>query len=181
MKNNFLLLALFMGGLALAGCASDETKPDDAAPADQAKPAETAGADQDAVTGTVQGGDQPGAAGDAGGAAAGSPQDRVVHFAFDSDSVDAENRAIVEANANYLTSNPNAHVTLAGHTDERGTREYNLALGERRAKSVERMLRLLGVPADRISITSFGEEKPLESGQSESAWAQNRRVEFQYR
>lgn len=181
MKNKFLLLAVFVGGLALAGCASDETKPEDAAPADQAKPAETAGADQGAVTGTVQGGDQPGAAGDAGGAAAGSPQDRVVHFAFDSDSVDAQNRAIVEANANYLNSNPSARVTLAGHTDERGTREYNLALGERRAKSVERMLRLLGVPADRMSTTSFGEEKPLESGQSDSAWAQNRRVEFQYR
>ena len=105
---------------------------------------------------------------------------RRVYFAFDSSAVDAENRAIVEAHAAYLAANKNIKVVLEGHTDERGTREYNLALGERRAQAVERMVKALGVSADRVKNTSYGEEKALAMDHTEAAWALNRRVEIIY-
>ncbi len=106
---------------------------------------------------------------------------RRVYFAFDSSQLDDENRKIVEAHARNLAANPNIKVHLEGHCDERGTREYNLALGERRAQTVERAMRVLGVPANRLTTVSYGEEKPVAPGHDESAWAQNRRVEILYR
>jgi peptidoglycan-associated lipoprotein len=105
---------------------------------------------------------------------------RRVHFAFDSSAVDDENRAIVEAHAGYLMANKNIKVVLEGHTDERGTREYNLALGERRAEAVARMFKLLGITPDRIKTVSYGEEKPIAQGHTEGDWALNRRVEIIY-
>jgi peptidoglycan-associated lipoprotein len=105
---------------------------------------------------------------------------RRVYFTFDSSVVDEENRAIVEAHAAYLSANKNIKVVFEGHADERGTREYNLALGERRAQAVERMVRVLGVSADRIKIVSYGEEKPVAMGHDEAAWSLNRRVEIIY-
>jgi len=105
---------------------------------------------------------------------------RRVYFAFDSSAVDDENRAIVEAHAAYLAANKNVKVVFEGHADERGTREYNLALGERRAQAVERMVRVLGLPADRIKTVSYGEEKPVAMDHDESAWSLNRRVEIIY-
>ena len=79
-----------------------------------------------------------------------------------------------------MSSNPNASVVLQGHTDERGTREYNLALGERRAGSVERYLRLQGVNPSQMEVVSYGEERPAARGSNEDAFAQNRRVVFAY-
>jgi peptidoglycan-associated lipoprotein len=105
---------------------------------------------------------------------------RRVYFAFDSSSVDAESRAIIEAHAAFLSANRNIKVVFEGHTDERGTREYNLALGERRAQAVDRVAKLLGVSADRIKTVSYGEEKPVAAGHSEADWALNRRVEIIY-
>ena len=105
---------------------------------------------------------------------------RRVYFAFDSSAVDSENRAVVEAHAAYLAANKSIKVVFEGHTDERGTREYNLALGERRAKAVERMVKALGVSADRIKTVTYGEEKALASDHTEAAWALNRRVEIIY-
>jgi len=105
---------------------------------------------------------------------------RRVYFAFDSVSVDEENRAIVEAHAAYLAANKNVKVVLEGHADERGSREYNLALGERRAQAVERMVKLLGVNADRIKTVSYGEEKAIAQDHTEAAWGLNRRVEIIY-
>jgi len=107
--------------------------------------------------------------------------DRVVRFAFNSSTLDEENTRIVEEHARYLLANPNAKIRIEGHADERGTREYNLALGERRAKAVAKVLRVLGVSADRIETRSYGEEKPVAMAHNESAWAQNRRGEFVYR
>ena len=104
-----------------------------------------------------------------------------VYFAFDSSTLDDENRAIVEAHAANMANNASMKVHLEGHADERGTREYNLALGERRAQAVERVMRALGVAGNRITTTSYGEEKPLANGHDESAWRQNRRVEISYR
>lgn len=105
---------------------------------------------------------------------------RRVHFAFDSSNIDSESRAIIEAHAAHLAANPQVKLRLEGHCDERGTREYNLALGERRAQAVERLVKVLGVAAGRITAATYGEEKPLDPEHNESAWRLNRRVEILY-
>lgn len=105
---------------------------------------------------------------------------KVVRFAFDSSTLDEENTKIVQENANYLLAHPDAKIRIEGHADERGTREYNLALGERRAKAVAKVLRVLGVNSDRIETRSWGEERPMAMAHDESAWSQNRRDEFIY-
>ena len=104
-----------------------------------------------------------------------------IHFAFDSSSIDNESRAIIEAHAQNLKANPQIKVALEGNCDERGTREYNLALGERRAQAVEKLMKVLGVAANRVSTVSFGEEKGLCTEHNESCWRQNRRVEIVYK
>ena len=103
-----------------------------------------------------------------------------VHFEFDSSALDRESRALIEAHATYLATNPDVLLGLEGHADERGTREYNLALGERRGQAVRRMMRLLGVDSRRLTAISYGEENPVATGHDESAWRLNRRVEFLY-
>ncbi len=87
---------------------------------------------------------------------------------------------VLQANAKYLRSNPDARVVVEGHTDERGTPEYNIALGERRARSVARYLQNLGVDVNQISVVSYGEEKPVDPGHDESAWSKNRRAVLNY-
>ena len=104
-----------------------------------------------------------------------------VHFAFDSSTIDDEARAILEAHAAHLAANPRIKIHLEGHCDERGTREYNLALGERRAQAVERLLRVLGVAGGRVTTVSYGEEKPIAPEHNETAWRLNRRVEIVYK
>ena len=86
----------------------------------------------------------------------------------------------MQANARYLRSNPDARVVIEGHTDERGTPEYNIALGERRARSVARYMQNLGVDINQMSVVSYGEEKPVDPGHNESAWSQNRRAVLNY-
>lgn len=108
------------------------------------------------------------------------PMERLVHFEFDKTDVRAEDRGIVESNAKYLSSSNNTPVRLEGHADERGSREYNRALGERRADTVKHSLNMLGVPEQQITTLSYGEERPLDSGHDEAAWQQNRRVEMVY-
>ncbi len=105
---------------------------------------------------------------------------RVVYFAFDSSAIDAEGRQTTMAHARYLSQNPNQTVVLEGHTDERGSREYNLALGERRANAVRDLMLLNGVSPRQIQVISFGEERPVALGSDESAWRLNRRVEILY-
>jgi len=106
---------------------------------------------------------------------------RTVFFAFDESVILDEDRPILEAHAQYLSQNPGAAVTLEGHTDERGTREYNLALGEQRAISVRQFMSLLGASGQQMRTVSYGEERPATMGHNEEAWAQNRRVEIIYR
>lgn len=105
---------------------------------------------------------------------------RVVYFEYDSSAVRFEDQATLEAHAAYLGENPNVTIRLIGHTDERGSREYNLALGERRALSIRQILMLHGASVQQFQITSFGEERPDVEGFDESAWQQNRRVELIY-
>ncbi|MBK1691350.1 peptidoglycan-associated lipoprotein Pal [Ectothiorhodospira mobilis] len=105
---------------------------------------------------------------------------RVIHFGFDKDTVDAQYLDLIAAHGDYLARNPDRAVRLEGHTDERGTREYNLALGERRARAVQRMLELQGASADQIQVVSYGEEMPADPASNEAAWERNRRVEIVY-
>jgi len=105
---------------------------------------------------------------------------RVLYFDFDSSEVSAEDRSIIAAHAEYLTKNPNVSVILEGHTDERGSREYNIALGERRAKAVQQLMLLQGVGQKQLQVISFGEERPVALGHDEAAWRLNRRVEILY-
>ncbi|WP_018140609.1 MULTISPECIES: peptidoglycan-associated lipoprotein Pal [unclassified Thioalkalivibrio] len=106
--------------------------------------------------------------------------ERMVYFDFDRDEVKSEHMPMLEAHAAYLSQNPGARMRLEGHTDERGTREYNLALGERRAQSVRRVLNLNGASDDQLEVISYGEEMPVAFQQNEEAWAKNRRVELVY-
>lgn len=106
---------------------------------------------------------------------------RVVYFDYDSFVVKPEYAATLEANAKYLAANRSRRLALEGHTDERGGREYNLALGQKRAEAVRRALTLLGVSDAQVEPVSFGEEKPAVNGFNEAAYAKNRRVEFTYR
>jgi len=105
---------------------------------------------------------------------------RTVYFEFDSADVAPDDRQIIMAHAQYLASHPEAKVVLEGHTDERGTREYNIALGERRAKSVRQLMLLQGVAQSQMDLISFGEERPVAPEHDESAWKLNRRVEILY-
>ena len=105
---------------------------------------------------------------------------RIVYFDFDSSVVREDALPIIKAHADYLASNPQVSFTLEGHADERGTREYNLALGERRADSVRKLLIANGVAANQIRVISYGEERPAMLGHNESAWSANRRAEFMY-
>ena len=105
---------------------------------------------------------------------------RIIYFDFDSARVRSEDRAVVEAHAEYLAAHPNATVTLEGHADERGSREYNIGLGERRASAVRHLLTLLGASDGQVRTGSYGEEQPVVLGHDETAWGQNRRVELNY-
>jgi len=104
----------------------------------------------------------------------------VVYFDYDSFTLKPEARAVLERNAAHLQSNKQFKVQLEGHTDERGGREYNLALGQKRADAVRQALSLLGVPESQLEAVSFGKEKPADSGSDDAAYAKNRRVEIKY-
>ena len=129
-----------------------------------------------------------GAAGAAGSAAALNPlrdpnnilSKRSVYFDYDSYSVKDQYKSLVLAHAQYLRDNANAKVVLEGNADERGSREYNLALGQRRADSVRSVMTLSGAKEAQIESVSLGEEKPRASGQNEAAWAENRRTDIRY-
>jgi peptidoglycan-associated lipoprotein len=105
---------------------------------------------------------------------------KVIYFDFDKSEIKPEFADIVTAHARNLSSNPNLKIKLEGNTDERGTREYNIGLGERRAQAVRRALMLQGVAESQLSTVSFGAERPAAEGDDEAAWSQNRRVELVY-
>lgn len=105
---------------------------------------------------------------------------RLIYFEFDRSNVRSQFRPIIEAHAEYLQANSSARVILEGHADERGSREYNLGLGERRGESVEEVLRAGGVPSSQIEVVSYGEERPVCRESNEDCWERNRRVEIVY-
>jgi peptidoglycan-associated lipoprotein len=107
-----------------------------------------------------------------------SAKNRTVYFDYDQDSIKAEYRQVIADNGKYLAANPTAKVRLEGHTDERGSREYNIGLGERRAQAVKQALLLQGAGASQLSTVSYGEERPAATGSDEESWGLNRRVEI---
>jgi peptidoglycan-associated lipoprotein len=134
-------------------------------------------------------GTAPGGAGGAGtaqsqvatvdlGKAAPTAAARIVYFDFDSFAIKDEYRPLIEANAKVLTTLKSKRITIEGHTDERGGREYNLALGQKRAEAVAKALALLGVADNQVEPVSFGKERPAVQGSDEAAWAKNRRAEM---
>ena len=106
---------------------------------------------------------------------------RIIYFDYDSYVIKPQFQSLLEAHARFLKANTGRRVSLEGHTDERGGREYNLALGQRRSEAVRRALGLLGVADNQMEAVSFGKEKPVAPGSDEASWAQNRRVEIVYR
>ncbi|HEY5738395.1 MAG TPA: peptidoglycan-associated lipoprotein Pal [Gammaproteobacteria bacterium] len=105
---------------------------------------------------------------------------RTIYFEYDSASLTDESIAILETHGNFIAANGEVRVRLEGHADERGSREYNIGLGDRRAQSVRRVLLFQGAATNQIDTVSYGEERPVDSGHSEEAWAKNRRVELIY-
>ncbi len=179
MKKLLVALAVFA---LVAGCASTKPVPPENV-VDNSKggtpPPTTA---QPPSTGKTSGGGVV-AVKDDGGAAelkSGILTERSVYFDYDKDAVKAEFAKIVQAHAKFLMDHKTRKVRLEGNADERGSREYNMALGQRRANSVKQALNVLGVANDRIETVSFGEDKPKATGHDETAWAQNRRVDIRY-
>ncbi|UJF24417.1 peptidoglycan-associated lipoprotein Pal [Suttonella sp. R2A3] len=114
------------------------------------------------------------------GGPAATEKDRVIYFSFDSSSIDNRSHNVIAQHAAYLKNNPQTAVVLEGHTDERGTREYNIGLGERRAYSVKDVFAQNGVNANQMRVLSYGEERPAVWGSDENSYARNRRVVIVY-
>lgn len=164
MKLRFATVALLAGTVALAGCKKEPPEslppapePTTSAPTTPAQPTGPVLGTQEHFENAVNG-------------------QNVIYFDTDRYNVDSADMAALRTQAQYLAQYPNITVTVEGHADERGTREYNLALGERRANSAKNYLVSLGVAANRIRTVSYGKERPVALGSNEAAWAQNRRA-----
>ena len=180
MKAHRILIA-FVCAATLVGCASKRATTSAEAPptttVDPGAGAATTPADPGAGAGLESsGGEGAGVPGPQGGLLS----KRVIYFEFDRAEIRGDDAAVVSAHAGYLAANPGVRIRLEGHTDERGTREYNIGLGERRAQAVRRALMLQGVAETQLATVSFGEERPAVGGEDEAAWSQNRRVEILY-
>jgi peptidoglycan-associated lipoprotein len=168
-----MVVLLLAAACALTACASKPSKTAGGEPGMSSTGAEGSGAGN---AGANAGNTDDEAAGPQAGLLA----KRTVYFDFDSSEIKGEGTDVVAAHAKYLAANPGTRVRLEGHTDERGSREYNIGLGERRAQSVRRALLLQGAADAQISTVSYGEERPAVAGHDEAAWAKNRRVEIVY-
>jgi peptidoglycan-associated lipoprotein len=174
------ILICALCALFLTACQSTTTK-DAGAPVEERNPttgaaggATTAGTSTTGVGGTAAGGTQRNPLKDPS-----SPlSKRIVYFEFDSYVVKDEYKPMIEAHGRYLQANRNAHMTVQGSTDERGSREYNIALGQRRADALKKLLILYGATEVQIETVSFGKEKPVREGHDETSWAENRRDEI---
>jgi peptidoglycan-associated lipoprotein len=163
----------------LAGCPKKATTVEPPSTGTQiAGASSTAGLAGSASTSPL-GGDA-GTMGAGGQGAGGGLANTVIYFDFDKSDIKAEYVVVITAHARNLTAHPNLKLKLEGNTDERGTREYNIGLGERRAQAVRRALMLQGVAESQIATVSFGAERPAAEGDNEAAWAKNRRVDLVY-
>jgi len=169
---SFAVLAIVAG---LYGCATTESQ-DSGTPAAAPSPTARGGAPA-----STSGGQPSGGTVGSTSTATGSQRPdlkRSVYYEFDKYDVKPEYRALIESHARWLKSNPQARLTIEGNADERGSREYNVALGQRRAESVTKMMVLMGARPEQIEAVSWGEEKPRAGGHEEKSWSENRRSDF---
>lgn len=167
------LVVILASGLMLAGCPKKPQTIPDAQPQEEVGATTTDGAS----TGSV---DSSGLSGDQAALAAAKASGVIVYFDYDRAEIKPEYVPVVAAHAKFLNGNAQHKVRLEGHSDERGSREYNIGLGERRAQAVRRALMLQGVTENQITTVSYGEERPSVQGSDESAYSKNRRVELVY-
>lgn len=183
-KKNTILTGLVLFIMTLAGCSSTDEKQASLLDKSQRQVAVTAdGAttsgytDENEIVGTELTAEELGAE----FSDPASPlSKRTIYFQYDSSEVQQDFIPVIAAHAAYLLQHPQYRLVLGGHTDERGSSEYNIALGEQRAKAVARLMKVRGVPANQLTIVSYGEEKPAVDGHDEAAWQLNRRVELVY-
>ena len=195
-SRKWVLLATVVTAVGLSACGSTKlTEPTGQAPVETRTPLATApggsgaGATAPAVTRSTTPQSQVATVdlaktspvGATAGAGAAAPAQRVVLFDYDSFAIKDEYKGLVDGHAKSLASSRTKRMVVEGHTDERGGREYNLALGQKRADAVVKSMELLGVPANQLEAVSFGKERPAAMGQDESAWARNRRAELKDR
>jgi peptidoglycan-associated lipoprotein len=177
--NAFKLVPTVLACALLAACAGTSKST-----VDPAAGAGGAGSGGAATGGMGDGGMGSGSAMGGAGSALGGPgasqENRIVYFEYDRFDVKSEYEAVLQAHGRYLSSNPGARVRLEGHADERGSREYNIGLGEKRAQAVKQVLLLQGASADQLATVSYGEERPAVVGSDDEAWSLNRRVELVY-
>ncbi len=173
---NYSKIAMIALSMTLvAGCAGNKPKPADAGKSAGADAgATTSGVGQNTVSVTPMEGDST------KGPQADLLQTRVIYFDYDSAQIRPDDIAVVNAHGRYLADHANARIRLEGHADERGSREYNVALSEYRAQAVANLMKFQGVRPGQIETVAYGEEKPAELGHNEAAWARNRRVEIVY-
>jgi peptidoglycan-associated lipoprotein len=166
MKNTVFALAAI-----LCGCATQATQ-EQTPSADAQTPARTAQAAPAKPSVSVASGTSDAKA---------VPAKRSIYYAYDQAEISAESRKLIEAHADYLRTHPALKVVIEGNADERGSAEYNVALGQRRADGVSKIMGLLGIRQERIETVSFGKEKPKAGGHDESSWSENRRSDIVYR
>jgi peptidoglycan-associated lipoprotein len=169
MKQVVLTAVLVASLIGFAGCGTSQKKEEPPAPPQNT--AATSGVDN--ANATLDSTESQGPSGEL-------LSKRIVYFDFDKSDIRADSQSVVAAHAAYLAKNPSQKVRLEGHADERGSREYNIGLGERRAQAVRRALLLQGVAEVQLSTVSYGEERPAVAGSDEQAYALNRRVEIVY-
>jgi peptidoglycan-associated lipoprotein len=176
---SYRLIVLLCCAAILSACETTTGTKEEQQPAPVTGPAGQVGEGSGAVVSGAE----------AGGVTRGSPLDdpqsllsnRTVYFEYDQSAILGPDRPVIEAHGRFLADHPTASVTLEGHADERGSREYNIALGEARATAVRQLMSLLGASGSQIRTVSYGEERPVAEEHDESAWSQNRRVEIIYR
>ena len=196
MKSKIAVVAALLAGLALSGCTATKANMsgdirDENTPLSEgiiAGDGDGVGAGDGSLSETPDFSDSTGDARGEGGLKPGDPrlsepnlQQRLIYFEFDKSVVSTEQLAVIEDHSRFLADNPDKAVLLEGHADERGSNEYNLALGQRRANAVRDILLANGVYDNQVETVSFGEERPLVRESNETAWAENRRVEIRYR
>ncbi len=186
MKLNKIYLAVAVTAALLSGCSSTEEKGADLLDGSQSAAVEGAATSGYNDGSELSGSEMTGSelSPEEMGAEFTDPMNplskHTIYFMYDSSQVQQDFIPVIAAHAQYLIAHPAQRLVLEGHADERGSREYNIALGEQRAKSVARMMKVQGVADSQLEVVSYGEEKPVSEGHDEASWQQNRRVELIY-
>jgi peptidoglycan-associated lipoprotein len=179
MQKNIIVLIALAAAVLATGCSSQKPRPQPSN-ASQSAPSSSDVTQTAADNGANAQGAQGSAGTEAEGPGGAQLQNRTIYFDFDSSEIKSDYDSLITAHARYLAANPKMRVRIEGNTDERGSREYNIGLGERRAQAVRRALMLQGVNESQITTVSYGEERPAVTGHTEEAWSRNRRASIVY-